>query len=565
MERRAPLVLRRWSASWRVAGLLLGVLSSGASLALGAEAPPAPLSPGRVALVINDPGDEGVHDILTRALVDGRPLVRAVAARVVNVAGRRDLLDAVLGALGRETDAAAASELLRAAFACGVSPSADTSLIEAAARTDALPTAALGLGYTRRVAGLVHLGTLRTHDPGGLAATTLLAAATRDGTEMVNPAAVALLQAQDPVAWAQLLDASEEPGAPAPGLLAAALGSPVPALRAVTYWNLAERLADEAEIPDEVMSALDTTPEAQGSLADLEAAYAFEVLARLRKRAGPAADWGARLAAARGFRVSHPTRLHHKLGERSPILPTELKSLGVAETRRPRRRSTGPIPIPEPDRGFADKPPFRFVTDLPAGTLRDLLSVSDCRPGDEAAISEVEYGPDGRPRQVNVAHLPVTGCGRALLAAMALSLRSGGKLGSGQGPLRGLSGPAASKVTFVLRLDKDALACADASPVLPPREGTVARKITEPRKVKNVAPVYPPALLGRGVHGLVVLQASIGTSGCIQELRPLSAPDPGLARAAIDAVSRWRYSPARFDETPVPVHMTVTVNFKITP
>jgi protein TonB len=38
---------------------------------------------------------------------------------------------------------------------------------------------------------------------------------------------------------------------------------------------------------------------------------------------------------------------------------------------------------------------------------------------------------------------------------------------------------------------------------------------------------------------------------------------PTLDEAAMDAVQRWRYTPALLNGQPVPVVMTVTVNFKL--
>jgi len=41
--------------------------------------------------------------------------------------------------------------------------------------------------------------------------------------------------------------------------------------------------------------------------------------------------------------------------------------------------------------------------------------------------------------------------------------------------------------------------------------------------------------------------------------------DPELARAAVEAVSKWRYSPTLLNGDPIEVDMTVMVNFKLLP
>ncbi len=62
---------------------------------------------------------------------------------------------------------------------------------------------------------------------------------------------------------------------------------------------------------------------------------------------------------------------------------------------------------------------------------------------------------------------------------------------------------------------------------------------------------------------MVILDTVITRSGCVQGLSVLESPDDRLSVAAIVAVSRWRYRPARIDGTPVPIVMTVAVNFAL--
>jgi len=39
--------------------------------------------------------------------------------------------------------------------------------------------------------------------------------------------------------------------------------------------------------------------------------------------------------------------------------------------------------------------------------------------------------------------------------------------------------------------------------------------------------------------------------------------DPELARAAVEAVSQWRYSPTLLNGEPIEVETTIMVNFKL--
>jgi protein TonB len=86
--------------------------------------------------------------------------------------------------------------------------------------------------------------------------------------------------------------------------------------------------------------------------------------------------------------------------------------------------------------------------------------------------------------------------------------------------------------------------------------------IREPQKMFHVPPVYPQIALSAGVHGVVILEATISETGTIENLRVLRS-HPLLERAAVEAVKQWRYTPTRLNGVPVPIIMTVTVNFMI--
>jgi protein TonB len=86
--------------------------------------------------------------------------------------------------------------------------------------------------------------------------------------------------------------------------------------------------------------------------------------------------------------------------------------------------------------------------------------------------------------------------------------------------------------------------------------------IREPKKIVHVPPIYPAIAVSAGVHGIVILEATISEAGSIENLRVLRS-HPLLERAAIDAVKQWRYTPTRLNGVPVPIIITVTVNFTL--
>ena len=94
-----------------------------------------------------------------------------------------------------------------------------------------------------------------------------------------------------------------------------------------------------------------------------------------------------------------------------------------------------------------------------------------------------------------------------------------------------------------------------------PSEASVGGNIKAPNKLKDVRPIYPEELSAANIAGTVTLEATIGTNGTVQDVAVVSAPDPGLAAAASEAVRQWEYTPTLLNCTPVEVKMGVSVSF----
>jgi protein TonB len=101
----------------------------------------------------------------------------------------------------------------------------------------------------------------------------------------------------------------------------------------------------------------------------------------------------------------------------------------------------------------------------------------------------------------------------------------------------------------------------DAPP--PPVQAVrVGGQIKEPKKVHNVSPSYPDIAKQARVQGIVILECTISPQGKVTDVKVLRGI-PLLDQAAIDAVKQWVYTPTLLNGVPVPVIMTVTVNFKL--
>ena len=77
--------------------------------------------------------------------------------------------------------------------------------------------------------------------------------------------------------------------------------------------------------------------------------------------------------------------------------------------------------------------------------------------------------------------------------------------------------------------------------------------------LKKVSPVYPSVMQTARIPGLVVLDAVIHSDGTIGDITVLRSTNDAFARAAIDAVKKWRYTPLAYEGI-----VTVTVNFTLT-
>jgi protein TonB len=90
----------------------------------------------------------------------------------------------------------------------------------------------------------------------------------------------------------------------------------------------------------------------------------------------------------------------------------------------------------------------------------------------------------------------------------------------------------------------------------------VGGNIKPPTKIHDVRPVYPPMAMDAGVTGVVIAEIGVDGTGAVATARILKSI-PLLDEAALDAIKEWRFTPTLLNGAPVPVIMTVTVNFTL--
>ena len=99
-----------------------------------------------------------------------------------------------------------------------------------------------------------------------------------------------------------------------------------------------------------------------------------------------------------------------------------------------------------------------------------------------------------------------------------------------------------------------------AQPRAPIRTGG---ELKAPELITRVPPVYPPIAVSAKVQGVVILEATVGRDGHVEEVRVLRSV-PLLDQAAKDAVMQWRYAPLLLNGKPERFILTVTLTFSLT-
>ena len=94
--------------------------------------------------------------------------------------------------------------------------------------------------------------------------------------------------------------------------------------------------------------------------------------------------------------------------------------------------------------------------------------------------------------------------------------------------------------------------------------GSPPPTVQPPKRTKYVLAEYPAALVESRtkVAGEVAIEATIDTRGNVTDAEVVMSV-PALDRSALSAVRQWKYTPASVNNAPVPVTMTVTVNFTL--
>jgi protein TonB len=212
----------------------------------------------------------------------------------------------------------------------------------------------------------------------------------------------------------------------------------------------------------------------------------------------------------------------------------------------------------------------------PPVLLAEVVTISDAPPTPEAIIKKATPKPASRsmfhlpkpvltPPQTAEAVTPSPPPSRATAetqAQPALSPPTGGSMTTVTEPASS-SGPPGDAPAAPSNSSKSASAVASA----PSHDAGSAAAITRsarPQGGYQVRPSYPSSALRQGIQGTTMLKVHVLIDGRVGDVVvQQSAGHPDLDQAAIDAVRRWRFEPARRGNDPVAMWVLLPVEFQI--
>jgi TonB family protein len=101
-----------------------------------------------------------------------------------------------------------------------------------------------------------------------------------------------------------------------------------------------------------------------------------------------------------------------------------------------------------------------------------------------------------------------------------------------------------------------------SGPVAPSNPIPIGGDVKSAQLLKSVPPVYPSFAKTQRISGDVKIDALIDATGKVTTMKVVGGPTL-LHQAAMDALHQWKYQPATLDGKAVPMHLTVTIQFRM--
>jgi TonB family protein len=507
------------------------------SLSLRSAQPP--LSAGAVTLLVTRPLSE-IETTLRAALADSQPRVRAAAARALAVKDDGRMVEAVVAALGKETDQTAGAEMIRTLLLMRGRPALNLAE-EHAGRIGGRAHTSLAVWVARNEPGrLVALlpGIVRS---GGVPVRPLAAAAATAARD--ETAAVPVLRAwmaQAPAGtWAVVLDqvlASSRDLERVQSVVSEAIGSDNATMREQTVWALLNAAAHGVRLPKRLAELV----RAPASVSEGWERTGRELLAR-------------HVGRAERTDLTPFLEQQQALGRLLPLLPLKLLTAPEAAvvTSRVPASTTSEIRQNVPPRASAPVSASTLVPWLP-GLLPEAISASGCRlPGRAVnAVARMTFRADGRPRRVDLDPGPLPPACVTVLQALAMTTMADEDRRIVE----------SHRQAQVLPLTSAYVGChAQRAATRAPGSVTVDDTF-QLRKIRDVSPGFPLEVRKSRIPARVTAELAISETGCVSSVRVLEGSGLDSADVAVvAAMAGWEYLPVQVGGTAVPVVTTTTI------
>jgi periplasmic protein TonB len=91
----------------------------------------------------------------------------------------------------------------------------------------------------------------------------------------------------------------------------------------------------------------------------------------------------------------------------------------------------------------------------------------------------------------------------------------------------------------------------------------VAEETEAPVPVRMVPPKYPHEMRKEGVGGVVTVTCIIDESGNVTEPVVQKASHDAFVKPALEALKKWKFKPAKRGGTPVPLKVSIPIQFSV--
>jgi TonB family protein len=86
---------------------------------------------------------------------------------------------------------------------------------------------------------------------------------------------------------------------------------------------------------------------------------------------------------------------------------------------------------------------------------------------------------------------------------------------------------------------------------------------TAPKPIYAPDPEYSDKARKKKFHGMVILEAVVGADGHTHDIRVVQPLRYGLSEKAVEALRNWTFEPGKQDGKPVPVLISVEIDFRL--